>query len=135
MESTETAQLPPFLKGFTYLLIVYGAFMVIASGAVLYGCFAFTAEEAGTSSISLFAIGAGGLLASALTLALGIVGRMAATKPGLLKPARTFCMVDMLASAMALLCCNAIGGELPTSLMLNLLLAVVWFVAMRQKAA
>ena len=135
MESTETTQLPPFLKGFSYLLIVYGTFMVIASGAVLYGCFAFTAEEAGTSSISLFAIGAGGLLASALTLALGIVGRMAAAKPALLKPARTLCMVDMLASAVALLCCNAIGGELPTSLMLNLLLAVVWFVAMRQKAA
>ena len=135
MESTETAQLPPFLKGFSYLLMVYGAFLVIASGAVLYGCFAFTAEEAGASSISLFSIGAGGLLASALTLALGIVGRMTATRPELFRAARTLCMADMLASAVALLCCNAIGGELPTSLMLNLLLAVVWFVAMRPKAA
>lgn len=135
MESTEAAQTPPFLKGFSYLLMVYGAFLVVAAGAVLYGCFAFSAEETGTSSISLFAIGAGGLLTSGLTLALGIVGRMAASKPELLKTGRTLCMVDMLASAVALLCCNAIGGELPTSLMLNLLLVVVWFVTMRHKAA
>lgn len=131
VESSNFTPTPPYAKGLAYLLIVVGAALIASSVAVLYGSFAFPDVEAGNSSISRFAIGAGGFIASGLTLALGVLTLVAAKSPARWKAAHTVAVAAIVASVLALLCCNAIGGGLPTSLVLNLLLAIIWAAAMR----
>lgn len=132
MEASNSPQLPGYLKGLSYLLIVYGIVLATSSIAVLYGTFAFATADAG-ASIRTFAIGAGGLVGSGLTLTLGIVGRMAFQRSNLLKASRMLAIANIVATALALLCCNSIGGELPTSLLMNLIMPLCWLAAIRQK--
>ena len=131
MESSNSKPAPPYAKGLACLLIVVGAVLVASGIAVIYGSFAFPGVEAGESSISRFAIGAGGLITSGLTLALGIMTLLTPKRPKLWKSSHTLALVDAVASVLALLCCSAVGGGLPTSLILNLALALVWLAAMR----
>lgn len=131
MENSTFTHTPPYAKGLAYLLLAVGAALVISSIAVLYGSFVFPGTENGGSSISRFAIGAGGLVASGLTFALGALTLVAAKRPARWKAAHTVAVAAIVASVLALLCCNAIGGGLPTSLVLNLLLAIIWAAAMR----
>lgn len=132
MESSNSKPAPPYAKGLACLLIVVGAVLVASGIAVIYGSFAFPGVEAGESSISRFAIGAGGLVTSGLTLALGIMTLLMGNRLHLRKPARTVALVDAVASVLALLCCSAVGSGLPTSLILNLALALVWLAALRR---
>ena len=129
MESNKPLEAPPYLKGFSWLFIVYGA-LILASGiAVTWGSFALTSAEVGISSISAFTIGTSDIVAGALTLALGVTALVAFRKQLAATPAKTLLIADIVASALALLCCNAVADQLPTSLILNLLLAIIWAVA------
>lgn len=131
MESNKPLEAPPYLKGFSWLFIVYGA-LILASGiAVTWGSFGLSSAEGNISSISAFAIGASGIIAGALTLALGTTALVALRKQLAATPAKTLLIADIVASALALLCCNAVADQLPTSLILNLLLAIIWAVAFR----
>ena len=131
MESNKPLEAPPYLKGFSWLFIVYGV-LILASGiAVTWGSFALSSAEGNISSISAFAIGASDIVAGALTLALGATALVALRKQLAATPAKTLLIADIVASALALLCCNAVADQLPTSLILNLLLAIIWAVAFR----
>ena len=135
MDSDNSKPVPPYAKGLACLLVVAGALLAVSGIAVIYGSFAFPEVEAGESSIARFAIGVGGLITSGLTLNLGIVTLLAPKRPKLRKSSHTLALVDAVASVLALLCCSAVGSGLPTSLILNLALSLIWMAAMRPTRA
>ena len=111
MAVEQTSTISWYLRMFSYLLMICGLFGLAVDGVVIYGALADGAAAAT------------GLPLSALVL--GVLGRAASRNPGRSAALRSLALAGVVASVFGLGLCYATGGQLPTSLIFNLLLMAI----------
>lgn len=102
---------------FSYLLMICGLFGLAVGGVVIYGAFADGASAAVGLPLSALVLGVAAAVANGITIAAGVLGRAAAL--------RSLALAGVVASVFGLGLCYATGGQLPTSLIFNLLLMAI----------
>ncbi len=117
---------------FSYLLMICGLFGLAVGGVVIYGAFADGAAT--TTGLPLSALvlgvtaavlGVTAAVANGITIAAGVLGRAASRNPGRAAALRSLALAGVVASVFGLGLCYATGGQLPTSLIFNLLLMAI----------
>ena len=86
-------------------------------GVVIYGALADGAAAATGLPLSALVLGVAAAVANGITIAAGVLGRAAAL--------RRLALAGVVASVFGLGLCYATGGQLPTSLIFNLLLMAI----------
>ena len=124
MEDSSQANVFKYLRLFSYLLMICGIFGVAVGGAVIYAAFNDMGNPASFSVPSLV-LGLSALVVNGLTVAAGIVGRIASRNPGRLGQLRTVALAGIVAGVLALGLCYVTGAGLPTSLIFSLVLMAV----------
>lgn len=119
-EQTDTASW--YLRMFSYLLMLCGVFGCATGAVVIYQALAESAPTEATLSLATVALGLAALASNGLTLATGLIGRVASRKPARLQSLYTVAVAGVVATIVGLGLCYATGGDLPTSLIFNLLL-------------
>ena len=113
-----------YLRLFSYLLIICDAFGVAMGGAVLWVSFSDMGNPESFSVASL-TLGICALAVNGLTVATGIVGRLASRNADRLGQLRTVTLAGIVAAALSLGLCYMVGAGLPTSLIFSLLLLAI----------
>ena len=106
MAVEQTSTISWYLRMFSYLLMICGLFGLAVGGVVIYGALADGA-------------------ANGITIAAGVLGRAASRNPGRAAALRSLALAGVVASVFGLGLCYATGGQLPTSLIFNLLLMAI----------
>ncbi len=70
-------------------------------------------------------LGVAAAVANGITIAAGVLGRAASRNPGRSAALRSLALAGVVASVFGLGLCYATGGQLPTSLIFNLLLMAI----------
>lgn len=107
---------------FSYLLMICGLFGLAVGGVVIY------ADGAATTTglpLSALVLGVTAAVANGITIAAGVLGRAASRNPGRAAALRSLALAGVVASVFGLGLCYATGGQLPTSLIFNLLLMAI----------
>ena len=117
MAVEQTSTISWYLRMFSYLLMICGLFGLAVGGVVIYGAFADGAAT--TTGLPLSALVLG------VTVAAGVLGRAASRNPGRAAALRSLALAGVVASVFGLGLCYATGGQLPTSLIFNLLLMAI----------
>ncbi len=111
---------------FSYLLMICGLFGLAVGGVVIYGALADGAAAATGLPLSALVLGVAAAVANGITIAAGVLGRAASRQPGARGGAlRSLALAGVVASVFGLGLCYATGGQLPTSLIFNLLLMAI----------
>ena len=97
-------------------------FGCITGIVVIYQAFAESAPTEATLSLAMLALGVAAVATSGITLAAGIVGRIASLNPRRLSSLYTVAMAGIVGTVVGLGLCYATGDDLPTSLIFNLFL-------------
>ena len=108
MAVEQTSTISWYLRMFSYLLMICGLFGLAVGGVVIYG-----------------ALADGAAVANGITIAAGVLGRAASRNPGRSAALRSLALAGVVASVFGLGLCYATGGQLPTSLIFNLLLMAI----------
>ena len=106
---------------FSYLLMICGLFGLAVGGVVIYGALA----AATGLPLSALVLGVAAAVANGITIAAGVLGRAASRNPGRAAALRSLALAGVVASVFGLGLCYATGGQLPTSLIFNLLLMAI----------
>ena len=122
MTTEQTDSATWYLRMFSYLLMLCGVFGCITGIVVIYQAFAESAPTEATLSLAMLALGVAAVATSGITLAAGIVGRIASRNPRRLSSLYTVAMAGIVGTVVGLGLCYATGDDLPTSLILNLFL-------------
>lgn len=122
MTTEQTDSATWYLRMFSYLLMLCGVFGCITGIVVIYQAFAESAPTEATLSLAMLALGVAGVATSGITLAAGIVGRIASLNPRRLSSLYTVAMAGIVGTVVGLGLCYATGDDLPTSLIFNLFL-------------
>lgn len=117
MAVEQTSTISWYLRMFSYLLMICGLFGLAVGGVVIYGALADGAAAATGLSLSALVLGVAAAVANGITIAAGVLGRAAAL--------RSLALAGVVASVFGLGLCYATGGQLPTSLIFNLLLMAI----------
>ena len=110
---------------FSYLLMICGLFGLAVGGVVIYGALADGAAAATGLPLSALVLGVAAAVANGITIAAGVLGRAASRNPGRAAALRSLALAGVVASVFGLGLCYATGGQLPTSLIFNLLLMAI----------
>ena len=110
---------------FSYLLMICGLFGLAVGGVVIYGAFADGAATTTGLPLSALVLGVTAAVANGITIAAGVLGRAASRNPGRAAALRSLALAGVVASVFGLGLCYATGGQLPTSLIFNLLLMAI----------
>ncbi|MCR2034071.1 hypothetical protein [Adlercreutzia mucosicola] len=122
MTTEQTDSATWYLRMFSYLLMLCGVFGCITGIVVIYQAFAESAPTEATLSLAMLALGVAAVATSGITLAAGIVGRIASRNPRRLSSLYTVAMAGIVGTVVGLGLCYATGDDLPTSLIFNLFL-------------
>lgn len=122
MTTEQTDSATWYLRMFSYLLMLCGIFGCITGIVVIYQAFAESAPTEATLSLAMLALGVAAVVANGITLAAGIVGRIASRNPRRLQSLYTVAMAGIVGTVVGLCLCYATGDDLPTSLIFNLFL-------------
>ncbi len=122
MTTEQTDSATWYLRMFSYLLMLCGIFGCITGIVVIYQAFAESAPTEATLSLAMLALGVAAVVANGITLAAGIVGRIASRNPHRLSSLYTVAMAGIVGTVVGLGLCYATGDDLPTSLIFNLFL-------------
>lgn len=122
MTTEQTDSATWYLHMFSYLLMLCGVFGCITGIVVIYQAFAESAPTEATLSLAMLALGVAAVATSGITLAAGIVGRIASRNPRRLSSLYTVAMAGIVGTVVGLGLCYATGDDLPTSLIFNLFL-------------
>lgn len=122
MTTEQTDSATWYLRMFSYLLMLCGIFGCITGIVVIYQAFAESAPTEATLSLAMLALGVAAVVANGITLAAGIVGRIASRNPRRLQSLYTVAMAGIVGTVVGLGLCYATGDDLPTSLIFNLFL-------------
>lgn len=116
-----------YLRLFSYLLIIYGIIGIAVGIAVAYGAFN---DMGNPDSLPLapLVLGICALAVSGLTIATGLIGRLASKSPDRLHQLHELSIAGVVATVLALGLCHVVGAGLPTSLLFSLLLLVICLV-------
>ena len=117
MAVEQTSTISWYLRMFSYLLMICGLFGLAVGGVVIYGALADGAAAATGLPLSVLVLGVAAAVANGITIAAGVLGRAAAL--------RSLALAGVVASVFGLGLCYATGGQLPTSLIFNLLLMAI----------
>ena len=117
MAVEQTSTISWYLRMFSYLLMICGLFGLAVGGVVIYGALADGAAAATGLPLSALVLG--------ITIAAGVLGRAASRNPGRAAALRSLALAGVVASVFGLGLCYATGGQLPTSLIFNLLLMAI----------
>ena len=117
MAVEQTSTISWYLRMFSYLLMICGLFGLAVGGVVIYGALADGAAAATGLPLSALVLG--------ITIAAGVLGRAASRNPGRSAALRSLALAGVVASVFGLGLCYATGGQLPTSLIFNLLLMAI----------
>lgn len=123
MAVEQTSTISWYLRMFSYLLMICGLFGLAVGGVVIYGAFADGASATGLP-LSALVLGVAAAVANGITIAAGVLGRAASRNPGR-AASRSLALAGVVASVFGLGLCYATGGQLPTSLIFNLLLMAI----------
>lgn len=125
MAAEQTSTISWYLRMFSYLLMICGLFDLVVGAVVIYGAAADgMAPETGLPLFS-FVLGAAAVVAGGITFATGVYGRAASRQPSRAATLRSLALAGVVASVLGLGLCYAMGGQLPTSLIFNLLLMAI----------
>ena len=132
MAVEQTSTISWYLRMFSYLLMICGLFGLAVGGVVIYGAFADGASATGLP-LSALVLGVAAAVANGITIAAGVLGRAASRNPGRAASRnpgraaalRSLALAGVVASVFGLGLCYATGGQLPTSLIFNLLLMTI----------
>ena len=119
MTTEQTDSATWYLRMFSYLLMLCGIFGCITGIVVIYQAFAESAPTEATLSLAMLALGVAAVVANGITLAAGIVGRIASRNPHRLSSLYTVAMAGIVGTVVGLGLCYATGDDLPTSLIFN----------------
>ena len=117
MAVEQTSTISWYLRMFSYLLMICGLFGLAVGGVVIYGALADGAAAATGLPLSALVLGVAAAVANGITIAAGVLGRAAVL--------RSLALAGVVASVFGLGLCYATGGQLPTSLIFNLLLMAI----------
>ena len=109
----------------TPMLMICGLFGLAVGGVVIYGAFADGAATTTGLPLSALVLGVTAAVANGITIAAGVLGRAASRNPGRAAALRSLALAGVVASVFGLGLCYATGGQLPTSLIFNLLLMAI----------
>ncbi|MFR6289526.1 MAG: hypothetical protein ACLUJY_09400 [Adlercreutzia equolifaciens subsp. celatus] len=123
MAVEQTSTISWYLRMFSYLLMICGLFGLAVGAVVIYGALADGAAAA--TGLPLSALVLGVAVANGITIAAGVLGRAASRNPGRSAALRSLALAGVVASVFGLGLCYATGGQLPTSLIFNLLLMAI----------
>ena len=121
MAVEQTSTISWYLRMFSYLLMICGLFGLAVGGVVIYGALADGAAAATGLPLSALVLGVAAAVANGITIAAGVLGR----NPGRASALRSLALAGVVASVFGLGLCYATGGQLPTSLIFNLLLMAI----------
>ena len=122
MTTEQTDSATWYLRMFSNQLMLCGVFGCITGIVVIYQAFAESAPTEATLSLAMLALGVAAVATSGITLAAGIVGRIASRNPRRLSSLYTVAMAGIVGTVVGLGLCYATGDDLPTSLIFNLFL-------------
>lgn len=133
MAVEQTSTISWYLRMFSYLLMICGLFGLAVGGVVIYGALADGAAAATGLPLSALVLGVAAAVANGITVAVangitvaaGVLGRAASRNPGRAAALRSLALAGVIASVFGLGLCYATGGQLPTSLIFNLLLMAI----------
>lgn len=121
----QTSTISWYLRMLSYLLMICGLFGLAVGGVVIYGAFADGAATTTGLPLSALVLGVTAAVANGITIAAGVLGRAASRNPGRAAALRSLALAGVVASVFGLGLCYATGGQLPTSLIFNLLLMAI----------
>ena len=116
MAVEQTSTISWYLRMFSYLLMICGLFGLAVGGVVIYGALADGAAAATGLPLSALVLGVAAAVANGITIA---------RNPGRAAALRSLALAGVVASVFGLGLCYATGGQLPTSLIFNLLLMAI----------
>lgn len=125
MAVEQTSTISWYLRMFSYLLMICGLFGLAVGGVVIYGALADGAAAATGLPLSALVLGVAAAVANGITIAAGVLGRAASRNPGRAAALRSLALAGVVASVFGLGLFYATGGQLPTSLIFNLLLMAI----------
>ena len=131
MAVEQTSTISWYLRMFSYLLMIcglyqlFGEYFETVGGVVIYGALADGAAAATGLPLSALVLGVAAAVANGITIAAGVLGRAASRNPGRSAALRSLALAGVVASVFGLGLCYATGGQLPTSLIFNLLLMAI----------
>lgn len=125
MAAEQTSTISWYLRMFSYLLVICGAFGFVVGDVVIYGAIVDGSTASGGLSLSALVLGIAAAAANGITIAAGVLGRAASRHPSRAAALRSLALAGVVASVFGLGLCYATGGQLPTSLIFNLLLMAV----------
>lgn len=114
-----------YLRMFSYLLVICGAFGLATGGAVIYRAFADGGAPETSLSLGAVALGLSSVIAYGITVAAGITGRRADRQPSRFASLYTVALAGIAATVIGLGLCYATGVGMPTALLFNGLLMVI----------
>lgn len=114
-----------YLRMFSYLLMICGAFGIATAAVVGYQAVADCSADGSGLSLGSVAFGLASLAANGVTVAAGILGRAASRNPDRLPALCTLALAGIVTTALGLGLCYAAGSGTPTSLLFNGLIMVI----------
>lgn len=120
-----------YLRMFSYLLMICGAFGIATAVVVGYQAIADCGANGAGLSLGSVAFGLSSLVANGITVAAGILGRAASQNPERLVSLCTLALAGIVATVLGLGLCYATGAGTPTSLLFNGLIMVICAVIAR----
>ena len=125
MAVEQTSTISWYLRMFSYLLMICGLIALAVGREVIYGTFADGPATTTGLPLSALVLGVTAAVANGITIAAGVLGRAASRNPGRAAALRSLALAGVVASVFGLGLCYATGGQLPTSLIFNLLLMAI----------
>ena len=125
MASLHNNSVSRYLRTFSYLLIIYGIVIAAVGVAVL-----FTALTDGGSAevflpLAAAILGVADIAVGGVTVATGILGRAASANPRRLPSLHTLSVAGIVGTILGMGLCSAVGNDLPTALLLNVVLMAI----------
>ena len=105
MTTEQTDSATWYLRMFSYLLMLCGVFGCITGIVVIYQAFAESAPTEATLSLAMLALGVAAVATSGITLAAGIVGRIASRNPRRFSTLYTVAMAGIVGTEVGLGLC------------------------------
>lgn len=128
MESQRKDSVSWYVRAFSYLLLLWGIVGLLSGAAILYASLTECFAAGASLSLSSTSLGLIEAALSGLTLAVGIVGLQASRHPQKAGSLRTLALAGVVSTVLGLGLCNAVGNDVPTSLLFNGLLMVICLV-------
>ena len=114
-----------YLRMFSYLLIICGAFGFVTGDIVVYQAFVDGGAEEGALPLGAVAIGIAAAVTYGITIAAGILGLTACRRPERLGALYTLALAGLVACVLGLGLCYATGAGMPTVLLFDGVLLVI----------